>query len=157
MTITTQIAHHLKTLYTGGNWTTSSLKDALAGLTWQQANTKLLSFNSITALVYHCHYYVHAILQVLQGGPLLAADKFSFDHPVIASQADWDAFLNTVFSEAETLSELIAKLPDSILVEIFTDEKYGNYYRNLQGMIEHTHYHLGQIVIFKKMILANEV
>jgi hypothetical protein len=30
MTITTQIAHHLKTLYTGGNWTTSSLKDALA-------------------------------------------------------------------------------------------------------------------------------
>jgi hypothetical protein len=30
--------------------------------------------------------------------------------------------------------------------------KYGNYYRNLHGIIEHTHYHLGQIVLIKKLL-----
>ena len=31
-------------------------------------------------------------------------------------------------------------------------EKYGNYFRNLTGIIEHLHYHLGQIVLIKKLI-----
>jgi hypothetical protein len=29
-------------------------------------------------------------------------------------------------------------------------EKYGNYYRNIHGIIEHIHYHLGQIVLIEK-------
>ena len=33
----------------------------------------------------------------------------------------------------------------------FFHEKYGNYYRNLHGVIEHAHYHLGQIALIKKM------
>jgi uncharacterized damage-inducible protein DinB len=153
MAITPLIAQHLRQLYHGGNWTTSSLKQHLDGLTWQQATTTIAPFNSILALVYHCHYYVHAILQVFEGKPLQAADKFSFDHPPIQSQMDWDNFVAIVFSEGETLAQHIEQLPDSSLAEIFTDEKYGNYFRNLQGMIEHTHYHLGQIVLLKKMLI----
>jgi hypothetical protein len=43
-------------------------------------------------------------------------------------------------------------LPESKLAETFSDEKYGNYYRNIHGIIEHTHYHLGQIVLIKKIL-----
>ena len=39
-----------------------------------------------------------------------------------------------------------------VLWETFADEKYGHYYRNLHGIIEHTHYHLGQIVLIKKLL-----
>ncbi|MEM8891667.1 MAG: DUF1572 domain-containing protein, partial [Bacteroidota bacterium] len=36
--------------------------------------------------------------------------------------------------------------------EGFVDEKYGTYRRNIDGMIEHCYYHLGQISIIRKMI-----
>ena len=46
---------------------------------------------------------------------------------------------------------MIAQLPDSRLEAIFVEEKYGTWFRNIHGLIEHTHYHLGQIAIIKKM------
>lgn len=94
--------------------------------------------------------------KVLQGEPLLAKDELSFSLPPIQSQADWEALLSKTFTEAETFAGLLEHLPEAKLWEPFTDEKYGNYYRNLQGIIEHTNYHLGQIVIIKKILLQQE-
>jgi hypothetical protein len=51
-----------------------------------------------------------------------------------------------------TWSNLKEQLADSILSEDFTDKKYGSYYRNIIDIIEHMHYHLGQIAILKKII-----
>ena len=48
------------------------------------------------------------------------------------------------------------QLPETMLWETFADEKYGNYYRNIHGIIEHTHYHLGQIVLIKKIVSYTE-
>ena len=36
--------------------------------------------------------------------------------------------------------------------EGFVDEKYGTYLRNIDGMIEHAYYHLGQVVLIKKLL-----
>ena len=43
-------------------------------------------------------------------------------------------------------------MPEKKLWEPFGDGKYGDYFRNIQGVIEHAHYHLGQIVLVKKLI-----
>jgi len=48
-------------------------------------------------------------------------------------------------------------MPDEKLAEGFVDEKYGNYFRNIHAMIEHSYYHLGQIVILKKIILEDTI
>lgn len=152
MHTTARIAQHLRHVHFGGNWTCSNLKDQLADVTWEQAVTKAHSFNTIAALVFHIHYYVDTILGVLRGGPLDAHDRFSFDHPPVQSQEDWDRMVNKALSDAEHLAALIEQLPDSILPEDFTDSKYGSYFRNLHGMIEHTHYHLGQIALIKKLV-----
>jgi hypothetical protein len=32
------------------------------------------------------------------------------------------------------------------LDEVFVDEKYGTYQRNIDGMIEHAYYHLGRLL-----------
>jgi len=153
MNLSEQIAKHLRDVHFGGNWTSSNLKDNLADVTWQQATTQVYSFNTIATLVFHIHYFVAAVLPVLQGAPLNAHDKYSFDHPPIHSHEDWENMLNKVYADAEKLAGLIELLPENKLGENFTDEKYGTYYRNLHGIIEHTHYHLGQIVIIKKIIL----
>lgn len=156
MNLTAQIAKHLRDVYFGGNWTVSNLKDALSDVTWQQATTQVYSFNTIAALTYHVSYFVQALLTVLQGEPLNAHDKYSFDHPPILSQEDWDKLLNTVWSDVQNAVGLIEQLPESTLGDNFTDEKYGNYYRNIHGIIEHTHYHLGQIVLIKKILLQSD-
>ena len=156
MSLTKQIAKHFREVYFGGNWTWSNLKDNLADVTWQQATTQVYSFNTIATLVYHINYYVDAALKVFRGEPFTASDKFSFSTPPILSQEDWENLLSKTWTDAEDLAVLIEQLPDNKLQEIFVAEKYGIYYRNLHGIIEHTHYHLGQIVLLKKIVQADK-
>jgi len=152
MNLPKQIATHFRTFYTGGNWTDVNLKNSLEGVTWQQATTSIFNCNTIAALIYHMNYYVRLQTKVLQGRPLEGSDKYAFDVPPIRSAQDWEQLKNNVFSEAETFAELIEQLPEEKLDEIFHDERYGNYYRNMHGVIEHNHYHLGQIVLLKKIM-----
>jgi len=152
MSLTAQIAKHFRDVHFGGNWTSVNLKDSLTGITWQQATTEIYSLNTIATLVFHMNYYVSAVLKVLQGEPLNAHDKFSFDLPPIRSAEDWEKLLDKTWKDAENFASLVEQLPDSKLGETFSDEKYGNYFRNLHGIIEHIHYHLGQIVLIKKIL-----
>ncbi len=153
MNLTAQIAKHFRDVHFGGNWTSVNLKDSLVNVTWQQATTQVYSCNTIATLVFHMNYYISAVLKVLQGGPLDAHDKFSFDHSPIESQEDWEKLLDKTWADAEKFASLIEQLPESKLDETFSDEKYGTYYRNLHGIIEHIHYHLGQIVLIKKILM----
>lgn len=152
MNLPSQIATHFRQIHFGGNWTAVNLKETLAEVDWQQATKKIYSLNTIAALVYHMNYYVSGVLKVLHGEPLTAHDKFSFDHPTIGSQEDWKWLLNKMWDDAEKFATLIEQLPESKLGENFTNEKYGNYHRNIHGIIEHTHYHLGQVVLIKKLL-----
>ena len=156
MNLSEQIAKHFRDVHFGGNWTSVNLQDSLADITWQQATTQVYSLNTISALVYHINYYVSAVLKVLQGESLNAHDKYSFDRPPIKSQEDWEKLLEKTWTEAKHFADLIEQLPESKLAEDLSDKKYGSYYRNLHGIIEHTHYHLGQIVLIKKIILAGD-
>ena len=146
------ITKHLRDFYSGNNWTASNLKTQLDGITWQEAKTTVYGFNTITVLVFHINYYVEATLKVLQGQPLDANDTFAFDCPEINSKEDWDALVTKVFTDAENFANLLEKLPENRLWENIADPKYGDYYRNIQGIVEHNHYHLGQISLIKKIV-----
>jgi hypothetical protein len=152
MNVVAHIAKHFREVHFGGNWTWSNLNDTLEGVTWEEATTKVHSFNTIATLVYHTNYYVDAVLKVFKGEVLSSNDKFSFSHPPINSQEDWDRMLNKVWDDAREFADLLEQMPDSKLWENIADEKYGIYYRNLHGIIEHTHYHLGQIALIKKIL-----
>jgi uncharacterized damage-inducible protein DinB len=146
------LAKHLREIHTGGNWTTTNLKDTLADVTWEEAKKSISGLNSIAVLTYHMTYYVGVLLKVLEGGPLDAKDEYSFQLPAIESQEEWKELVANALLNAEKAAVLIEKLPEERLFEPFTDEKYGNYYRNIAGIIEHMHYHLGQISLLKKLV-----
>lgn len=154
MNLSAQIAKHFRDVHFGGNWTSVNLRDSLAGVTWQQATTQVDSLNTIAALVFHMNYYVSAVLKVLQGRPLEAHDKYSFDLAPIQSEEDWEKLKDKTFRDAEAFAGLVEQLPESRLGETFVDEKYGTYFRNLHGIIEHLHYHLGQVVLINKLLLS---
>ena len=149
--VSNQIATHFKQLFFGGNWTSVDFTTTLKDVDWVMATTKVKDLNTIARLVFHVDYYIDVTIKVLEGGLLDAHDKFSFDCPEITSELDWESLKNKLFSDAESYVSLVEQLPDSKLSEVFCLEKYGNYYRNIHGLIEHSHYHLGQIVILKKM------
>jgi DinB superfamily len=153
---THQIAKHLRDVHFGGNWTASSLRDQLATVSWEQATTQVSGFHTIAALVYHMNYFVSVTLKVMQGGPLDASEKVSFDHPPIASKQDWESLLEKTWKDVEELAVAIEQMPESQLGEHFVDEKWGTYYRCLHGPIEHCHYHLGQIALIKSMLSARD-
>ena len=152
MNTTQQLAKHCRDVHFGGNWTFVNLKDTLADITWQEATTQYQDSNTIATLLFHINYYINPVARVLQGEPLNASDKFSFDCPTITSQEEWEHLIQKALDEAEQFANEIEKLEESKLFEVFSEEKYGNYFRNLLGIIEHTHYHLGQIALIKKMI-----
>lgn len=154
MNISALIAKQFRDVHFGGNWTSVNLKDTLQDVNWEQATTKVHSFNTIAALVFHINYYVSVVIKVLEGEPLNASDKYSFDVPPIASQEDWENLLTKTWKEAEIFAALVEQLPETKLWEDFSDNKYGNYYRNVHGIIEHIHYHLGQVVLIKKLLPA---
>lgn len=154
MTVTKLIAKHIREAHFGGNWTWSNMRDNVADVTWEEAITPVENLNTIAVLFYHSTYFVNAILKVLEGRALDSKDEYSFTHPPIQSAQDWENMQTLAWEEVEKVASLVEQLPDSKLFEFFSEEKYGNYYRNLHGMIEHTHYHMGQIAHVKKLLRA---
>ncbi|GLR19494.1 DUF1572 domain-containing protein [Portibacter lacus] len=150
--ITTLIGKQFHDAYLGKNWTAVNLKDTLADVSWEESITQVYGLNTIATLVFHMNYYVKGVTAFLQGKPLSIKDKFSFECPIIASHDDWIEFMNSVWLDAEVFTALVSELPDDRMFEEFADYQYGSYFRNLCGITEHIHYHLGQIVMLKKII-----
>ena len=152
MTLVQQIAKHLRDVHFGGNWTASNLMKTLSDVNWQEATAKVDDFNTIAALTFHVSYYLDSIIDVIEGRALTSKDELSFLCPEISSENEWNELQTSVWERVEKAASLIEGLDDSVLITPFSDEKYGTYFRNLHGLIEHTHYHLGQIAILKRVV-----
>lgn len=63
--------------------------------------------------------------------------------------------LNKFWKDAEQFALNVESMSDEKLESVFVDEKYGSYRRNIEAMIEHSYYHLGQIVLIKKILSQN--
>lgn len=147
------IANRFREVILTGTWiANTNFKHQLVNLDWETATAKIESLNTIAVLAQHIHYYINGINKVFKGGTLDIRDKFSFDFPLIESQEDWGNFLSRFWNDSEEFANLIEQMPENKLEQAFVDEKYGSYQRNIDAMIEHSYYHLGQIVLIKKML-----
>lgn len=149
-------ANRFREVILNGTWiANTNFKDQLVDSSYELANKKVGNLNTIGILTRHINYYIDGINNVFAGGALEIRDKYSFDFPQIESQTEWNAILNKLWSNAEKFANFVEKLPENKLNEYFVEEKYGTYQRNIDAMIEHSYYHLGQIVLLKKMIIEN--
>lgn len=153
---TNEIANRFREIILNGTWVANTnFKHQLADVDWKIATTKIGSLNTMAILAQHIHYYINGINNVFKGGSLDIRDKYSFDFPPIQSQQEWDSFLNIFWHDSEEFASLIEQMPEEKLLQAFFDEKYGTYRRNIDAMIEHSYYHLGQITLLKKIILES--
>ncbi|WP_340064795.1 DinB family protein [Ascidiimonas aurantiaca] len=157
MTRSVLLANRLQEVLLDGYWiANTNCRQQIEGVTWQQATQKPEDLNSIAALIYHLNYYLAGILTVFNGGELKIRDQYSFNLPPIQSEADWERLTNEFVTNAKEFVHHTKNMPDHMLDEMFTGKKYGTYLRNIEGVIEHSYYHLGQISLIKKLVIENK-
>jgi hypothetical protein len=153
-----QLANRIREVFLNGTWVANTnYKDQLSGVSWQQATIKIGTLNTIAALTYHVSYYLQGVLDVFEQGSLEIRDKFSFYCPEITSDIEWENLNSLLWSNSKKLANEIEKYPNNKLDDIFVDDKYGTYRRNIEGLIEHSYYHLGQIVLINKIIQSEQI
>jgi uncharacterized damage-inducible protein DinB len=151
------LANRFLEVILNGKWVANTnFKDQLDTLPFEKAETRVGTLNTIAILAQHIHYYIKGVKRVLEGGTLDIRDAYSFDFPPMETQQQWEAFLNRFWNDAEAFVLLVKQLPESQLDEPFVTVKYGTYQRNIDGMIEHCYYHLGQIVLINKLLSESE-
>ena len=150
----TTVASRFREVILNGTWiANTNYKDQLAPLDWKIATAQHNGLNTITVLAQHIHYYINGMKKVFQGGTLDIKDKYSFDFAPIESQEEWELFLSKFWNDSEEFALLIEQMEEEKLEQVFVEQQYGTYLRNIDAMIEHSYYHLGQIVLIKKMLL----
>lgn len=148
------LANRIREVLLSGKWiANTNFKEQVQLVNLQQANQRVGSLNTIALLTYHINYYLAGLLQVFRGGPLDIRDKYSFDMPELKSEDDWNALVASLLHNAEAFAAAVEQMNDGQLVQPFVDVKYGTYERNIEGVIEHTYYHLGQVSMIRKLIV----
>lgn len=151
-----QLANRFREVLLDGEWVAgTNYKELLLDIGWQQATKKVESLNTIAALTFHVNYYIAGVLKVFDSGTLEIHDKYSFDFAPINSTESWYELRESLFANAERFAKHLESFSAEKLNETFVDVKYGTYYRNIEGMIEHCYYHLGQISLLKKLTTQN--
>jgi hypothetical protein len=153
MTRNSFLANRLREVLLQGKWiANTNFKEQIQSITWEQANQKVGNLNTIALLTFHINYYLQGLLNVFNGGALEIRDKYSFDMPEINSEKKWNVLVSIFLTNAELFAAHVEQMEDSAFDQPFVDEKYGTYLRNIEGVIEHSYYHLGQVSLLKKMV-----
>ena len=154
MTRNLAIANRLREVLLDGKWiANTNFKEQILSVSWEQAIQKVGNLNTIALLTFHINYYLDGLLNVFNGGDLEIKDKYSFDLPEIRSEKDWNKLVNDFLSNSEMFVKQVEQMDESMLDQPFAEEKYGSYLRNIEGVIEHSYYHLGQVSLIRKIIL----
>jgi uncharacterized damage-inducible protein DinB len=157
MTRAHSLAARLREVLLTGRWiANTNCQEQLLATQWEQATQQVGSLNTIAALTFHVTYYLQGLLHVLQGGKLEISDKYSYAFPAITSENDWRRLVSEFLHSAEEFSRQVEQLDDSWLERPFAEEKYGSYARNIEGVIEHSYYHLGQVVLIRKLLASKQ-
>lgn len=157
MTRNTTIARRLREVFLNGHWiAATNYREQLQSVNWQQATQKVGDLNTIAALTFHINYYLAGLLSAFETGKLEIRDRYSFDLPPITSEADWNHLVTTLLDNAEKFAQTVQQMDDAVFDQPFIDEKYGTFLRNIEGVIEHSYYHLGQISLIRKLIAEGE-
>jgi hypothetical protein len=152
MNLTNQIAAHIRDIHFGGNWTDVDMQMVLKDVTFEEATDSSTPFNSIALLVFHCNFYLRIVHKRLMGDTTTRfkqEDSFVTEPP--ASGAEWQALLQQTWADAEAFATTVEQSPEARMWEEISKGN-GSFYKNIHGVVEHNHYHLGQMVLVKKLL-----
>ena len=154
MTEIERILDQLKRAYEGNAWHGPSVREAVAGVTAEQAHARPLSnAHSIWELVYHIAVWESVGRRRLEGdrAAIDISSPEDWPPPNEKGEAAWEQAKATLDRGHEALREAIAHVPEARLDEPIL-EGMSTVYVTLHGVIQHDLYHAGQIAMLKKAL-----
>jgi uncharacterized damage-inducible protein DinB len=147
------LAKRVREVFLDGKWiANTNFSDQLKSLTLQHALQKPGGANSIASLVFHVNYYLEGLIEAFDKGVLGISDKYSYEMPHLEKEREWEEMVNALLRNAELFARKVEALAEETLDGPFIDPRYGTYERNIEGIIEHSYYHLGQVVLIRKWL-----
>ena len=147
-----RISNLYQSIYNGNPWLEVTLADTLAEITASQAYKKINpNLNTIWEIVNHLIQWRRTILSRVQGEVVNAPDHNYFVPVLDSSEAAWEQSLQSLAKSQELWNAFFESFDDADFAKIYANNGH-TYYEHLHGIIQHDVYHLGQIVILKKLL-----
>jgi uncharacterized damage-inducible protein DinB len=143
-----RIADQLRGVYEGPAWLGPALKPILSDVTQEKAARRpIRNAHTIWELVLHTTAWMRIARERLAATQTRDPTEDE-DWPQIVGS--WQDALAILEREERQLEEAIASFPDKRLNEPAPASEPQTFYELLHGVVQHTAYHAGQIVILKK-------
>jgi len=147
-----RISNLYQSIYNGNPWLEVNLDNTLKNITAEQAYRKINpNLNTIWEIVNHLIQWRRNILERMQGEVIKTPDHNYFVPVLDPSEAAWEQSLQTLAKSQDSWNAFFEDFNDADLAKIYVNNGH-TYYEHLHGIIQHDVYHLGQIVILKKLL-----
>lgn len=151
MTELQRIKKLLSDHFDGSPWLDVNIVDTLKGIPASKAVRKIGNHNSIWQIVNHMIAWREGILKRVKGEFFPSPENNFIEEIKDISEEAWQATLKKLERSQRNLLSFLESADDSILEKIYVPNNL-TYYEHLQGILQHDAYHLGQIVLLKKLI-----
>ncbi|OHT45111.1 DinB family protein [Flavobacterium tructae] len=147
-----RISNLYQSIYNGDPWLEVNLTKTLENVTAAQAYRKINpNLNTIWEITNHLIQWRRNILNRMQGEAVITPDHNYFVPVLDPSEAAWEQSLQSLAKSQEAWNTFFQDFDDADLAKIYVNNGH-TYYEHLHGIIQHDVYHLGQIVILKKLL-----
>jgi uncharacterized damage-inducible protein DinB len=137
--------------FDGSPWLDVNIMDTLKNISATQAAKKIDHLNSIWQIVNHIICWRETNLKRVNNEIIPAPENNFIEVVMDASEEAWQATLIKLERSQHNILSFLSSSNDSMLEKVYVANGL-SYYEHLQGILQHDAYHLGQIVLLKKLI-----
>jgi len=150
---TERIADQLKRAFYGDAWHGPSVREALEGVTAEIAFARPLpNAHTIWELVHHIAAWADIVRRRIERENVKVTGELDFPPVTDPSETGWQQSLKRLETAESELRKTALQIPESRLEEPAV-EGGSLVYVQLHGVVQHSLYHAGQIVLLKKALL----
>jgi hypothetical protein len=146
-----QILDHYDGVLNGEPWHGDAVWPVLGSISAQEAAARPIpTAHTIWEIVMHMTFWENVAAQRLSGLRAGLVEELNFPPMPVASEENWRKTLDQCRDSNRVFRQALAKLDANQLDELTVAGKR-TFYGEAHGILEHHAYHLGQVVLLKKM------
>ena len=141
----------IKDHYNGNPWIDTTIAATLKQLTAKQAAVKIGELNSIWQIVNHMIMWRTALIGRVMDKPISHPDNNYIEEIKDTSAAAWKDTIKKLKRSQKDIISFLGSSEDELLEKVSPSSGY-SYFELVMSIVIHDSYHLGQIVLIKKMM-----
>ncbi len=141
----------IKDHYNGNPWIDTTIATTLKQLSAKQAAAKTGGLNSIWQIVNHMIMWRTALIGRVMDKPIAHPDNNYIEEIKDTSAATWKQTIKRFERSQKDITSFLGNSEDELLEKVSPSSGY-SYFELVMSIVIHDSYHLGQIVLIKKMM-----